>query len=270
MNNRLVTTSTRILHLLSTSDLSTNDLILQTSSDRTHVEACIKSLVRARLIKRIKSPTHRQKKINQLDNIGKELSNVILFTYQYQNAFEKFWKSCRRNYYLTYDKVNINSLKGTGWTDRQVKSHLNVVNDILLLVQFCLSNFLNILLYLRAPFSSTASLAQAILDNIIIKQVSKQLALIQSADLMRYHMIIPTLNFLTDNQLGIDLIQNRIIGNEVKDLLGSLLNLVVIPSGEKNLTNFVERYFAMHPDYHIIKQRKNETGPYDEIMRDLG
>jgi hypothetical protein len=114
------------------------------------------------------------------------------------------------------------------------------------------------------------TLPHAILDNIIIKSISGQLStmkrLIWSPDTQG--LIMPFLDSLYGDRLGINLFHNRIIGKETRDLLGDLLNLIVIPSGEKSLTSFVERYSIVHPEYQIFKLSKDETRTYDEIMRD--
>ncbi|MGH9975084.1 MAG: hypothetical protein ACRD8Z_04525 [Nitrososphaeraceae archaeon] len=252
--------------------MSTNELISQTSSDRSHVEEAIKSLVKAKLIQRTRTPKHKQKKINQLSNQGKELSKIIILTVRYRDAFERFWKSYRKHY---LDLGVSKALKFHGWTDREIQSQLGFLKDILTVMHYCLSNFFIILINLKASFSNTASFIQAIIDNVIttfISFISKQISLAQhnrtssDCDALTFHLVLPILNSISSNRINIDLLEHKYIGKKTKDLLVSLLNLIVVPQGEKNLTSYVDRYFTRYPECRNIAPRNDEIKKYDDIM----
>lgn len=61
-----------ILRLLSIGNLSTNNLIKQTSLDKSHVEDVLKALKKARMIRLNPSPTHNQMIVNELDSLGRD------------------------------------------------------------------------------------------------------------------------------------------------------------------------------------------------------
>ena len=98
MNNRMVYTSISILRLLSHESMSTNDLIERTSSDKSFVVNTIKALNKAKIIKRTRSHEHRQKKINELEDLGSELVKIVYCIEQYSSAYKKFINTYRENF----------------------------------------------------------------------------------------------------------------------------------------------------------------------------
>lgn len=247
-------------------------MISQTSSDRSHVEAAIKSLVKAHLIKRTWATTHKQKKMNELRDKGIELSKIIVLTGQYQGAFEEFWKSYRKEF---FGFNTIKALKWHGLTDAEIQSFLGRVKDIMHVMNYCLSNLFIVLTYLKASFSNSASLTQAIIDNLIatfIEFISKQISLARrsgpgsESDVFTYHLILPILNLLSVNRINVDLFEHPQIGKKTKGLLVSLLNLIVVPLGEKNLTNYIDRFFTRYPEYRNVAPKNDEIKRYDDIM----
>jgi DNA-binding MarR family transcriptional regulator len=57
--------------------MSVNEIIDQTSSDRTFVIKAIKKLQKCQFIENTKSESHKQKKINKLTELGQELANIM-------------------------------------------------------------------------------------------------------------------------------------------------------------------------------------------------
>lgn len=75
--NRLVMTSIKILSSLYKKDMFVNEIIDQTSSDRSFVIKTLRTLEKGRFITSINSKSHKQKKVKQLSQLGQELANLV-------------------------------------------------------------------------------------------------------------------------------------------------------------------------------------------------
>lgn len=281
MSDRLVETSISILRSLSTSRMGTNQLISQTSSDKSYVENVIKTMARAKLIKRTKSPKeHKQLIMNQLDDLGREFSNIQVYSHKFQNAFEKFCRCYIDNFLPNRKEIATTQnnqapfsdiLKQKGWTDAEIISYGNTRAEIEEIIQLGVRSVCNVLIYTYQLKSShnIGALPKAILDEIVLKSISDQLLImrrfIREPDILG--LIVPFIDSLCADRLGLNLSQNRIIGKETRDLMGSLLNLVVVPTGEKSLSDYIIRYYPR--EYREIEPRKDITRIYDTIMEDL-
>ena len=77
INDRLVITSIKILSSMYKKNMFVNEIIEQTSSDRSFVIKTLRTLEKGRFIESIKSKSHKQKKVKQLSQLGQELANLI-------------------------------------------------------------------------------------------------------------------------------------------------------------------------------------------------
>ena len=74
--NRLVITFIKILNLLYIQNMSVNEIIEQTSTDRTFVIKALKKLEKAEFIITMKNQSHKQKKVKQLSASGHTLAQL--------------------------------------------------------------------------------------------------------------------------------------------------------------------------------------------------
>ena len=89
INNRLVTTSIIILSLIYKKNMFVNEIIEQTSSDRSFVIKTLRTLEKGRLIESINSKSHKQKKVKQLSQLGQELANVIICIQNFNEEYDR-------------------------------------------------------------------------------------------------------------------------------------------------------------------------------------
>lgn len=248
----MVSTSIKILRTLSSKNLSTNELIEQTSSDKTHVEDTIRALARAGIIKRTRDTSHKQKKINQLDLLGLGLSETMSKIERYKKANEEFIQSYR---------------KKEGWTEPEKESFYKVVEIVT-------SNICNVLMQIYASISNRkiSPLVQAILNTIILNSLSDQLSIIRSSgkdksmDMVHYHFTSIILEDLLDHKIGLDLISNPDIGKESQNLISSFLHLLIAPSGERNLSDYFKKHYETIIVPHVYKHWNDTMREYDTIM----
>src|SRR6266487_4679555 len=86
MSNRMVNTTQKILCLLLGTEMSVNNLIAQTSSDKSHVVDVISNLGKLGLLEESKDKRHKQKKIKKLTSVGKEISILLTLISEYSDA----------------------------------------------------------------------------------------------------------------------------------------------------------------------------------------
>ena len=93
IKDRLVQTCIKILRLISEKNLSINKIIKQTSSDRTHVLDAIQTLERAKLVKQLKSETHKEMRFLVLNQIGRDLVNFMNSIDGFRKSFQSLTKT---------------------------------------------------------------------------------------------------------------------------------------------------------------------------------
>jgi DNA-binding HxlR family transcriptional regulator len=89
INDRLVTTSIIILSLLYKKNMFVNEIIEQTSSDRSFVIKTLRTLEKGRFIETINSKSHKQKKVKQLSQLGQELANLIICIQNFNEEYDR-------------------------------------------------------------------------------------------------------------------------------------------------------------------------------------
>jgi DNA-binding MarR family transcriptional regulator len=90
MNHRLVSTCVKILCSLSPVGMNVNNIIKQTSSDRTHVVQAINTLRKGKLVMKERSKIHSQMIIVKPTVIGNEVISVVNKITQYNESYSKF------------------------------------------------------------------------------------------------------------------------------------------------------------------------------------
>ena len=89
INDRLVTTSIIILSLIYKKNMFVNEIIEQTSSDRSFVIKTLRTLEKGRFITSINSKSHKQKKVKQLSQLGQELANLVNSIQNFNKEYDR-------------------------------------------------------------------------------------------------------------------------------------------------------------------------------------
>jgi DNA-binding MarR family transcriptional regulator len=266
MNNRTVDTSIKILRTLLDQNSSVNKIILQTSSDRSHVLETIKTLERSHLVVRMRSPTHKQMKIIQFTELGHELALFMHSINQYQISYSKFLKVLRETFDID-ERVPGNILKkellGKNWPANEIflykiwiqeardfayKSAYNFITAISaryfsLLFKFRTNNVANTILtkiftnalneHFLAGF--VRLIKSAFPPNNISTEKEEQIIKIMLSQLNR-----PILQYVLhfSHPHGIEPIKNRFISKESSDVVSSIYKIIE-PSGKKDILSSV-------------------------------
>ena len=85
-------TSIKILSSLYKKNMFVNEIIDQTSSDRSFVIKTLRILEKGRFITSIKSKSHKQKKVKQLSQLGQELANLVNSIQNFNEEYDRFSK----------------------------------------------------------------------------------------------------------------------------------------------------------------------------------
>ena len=110
--NRLVTISKDILRLLLGAGTNVNQIVRQTSSDRTYVLNVIKILEQEGLVSESTDPKHKQKKIKNLTAFGLEIAELVKSIDQYSKSWNKLEQSMERYFNAVRSKkTELNRLK---------------------------------------------------------------------------------------------------------------------------------------------------------------
>lgn len=279
MNDRMVAMAISILRSLSREKLGTNQLIEQTSSDKSFVENTIKALNRSKIIKRTRSHEHRQKKINELDHSGQEIIKVLHCIEQYNKSYIEFYKVFKEKLPLVKNnkiqsQFSLSSLNRNEVIDHDTGRLDEYFEQITQVIGLCIRNICNILIYIYSELSGstmTDKISHAILNRIILDSLSEQIsACREGGDTvgLRTNFIIPVIESLIGDNIGLELFADPLIGNETKNLISSLLNLFVIPSGEENLSDYSNKYYPKYIENLGYKPRKDLLKKYDLILKD--
>lgn len=133
--------------------MNINQIILQTSRDRTYVIKAIKTLEKAKLVKRRPSKTRKQMEFIELRQMGAELINFMKNIEWYRKSFHSLSQSIDKNFdfkeysimnkerlrmtfeekktdfseasneYLMSEKLLRNKQRAKGWADTEIGSH---------------------------------------------------------------------------------------------------------------------------------------------------
>ena len=89
INHRLVMTSIKILSSLYKKNMFVNEIIDQTSSDRSFVIKTLRTLEKGRFITSINNKSHKQKKVKQLSQLGQELTNLVNSIQNFNEEYDR-------------------------------------------------------------------------------------------------------------------------------------------------------------------------------------
>jgi hypothetical protein len=117
-NSRLIATSEHILLLLSKAGTYVNNIVKQTSSDRTYVFWVMSYLQYEGLITESKDPTHSQKKIKNLTPLGREIAELIKSIDQYNGSYKQLNDDRRTYLYAIHEE----SSKSSGLHNKPINS----------------------------------------------------------------------------------------------------------------------------------------------------
>jgi hypothetical protein len=194
--------------------------------------------------------------INELDPLGKDLSEILVKVKQYKEAYNEFIQLYKKN-----EIWNV--------SDK---------DDVYNLIEVCTSNICNILMriYISIANQEIHPFAQRILDRLIFNSLTDQFSIIlksgkdENISMVHYHFFSIVLESLLKHKIGLDLFSNPHIGKETKNLVGALLHLTIFPSDERRLSDYVLKYYNPIIGHSEVDQVKAILKKYDIIMNDSG
>jgi len=198
--NRLVGTSIKILRLLLDKKLHYNEIIRQTSPDRTHVDNTIDVLERGQLIKEYKiskrerkeQKIHSQARIMQITDLGRELIDILVSLEQYKMTYyelkkpvdEYFTKWIEEKHGISQSKtksmhqrdvIRNNTLRDIGFTNKDLEFYDSSGVGTALVLRALEGKLLEVITVRCAlmlyRFSIT-DIAKDILNNILVSAVT--------------------------------------------------------------------------------------------------
>jgi hypothetical protein len=202
--NRLVETSIKILRLLLDKSLHYNEIIRQTSPDRTHVDNAIDVLDRGQLImeyqiskrERKQQKIHSQARIMQITDLGRELIDILVSLEQYKKAYYELkkpideyftkWRSEQSN------SIRDNILRKKGFTDDDLELYNESYNGAMVATSALVTEILEVITTrcaLRLYRFEITDIAEDILNNIIINAVTFRVSLLLKG--IKSHESIP-------------------------------------------------------------------------------
>jgi DNA-binding HxlR family transcriptional regulator len=248
VENRLVIYSMKILRVLLKGSTHVNDIVKQTSSDKTYVLKVIKILQHERLIIETKDDRHSQKKIKQLTDLGQELTKLMENVDDYKNSYSKLME--RRKKYFTSSEIKKaysvveddirahgKTWKKIAWTSNKADLYLYGVRGASLLEYEATIHISNILIFRFASLQKRfdlLKLTKAIINKIITDTMTYQLKLVLSeilddgsqmmtGELARHTDIITS---LPARLAEYPLFTNKAISEESKNMLAQIFSLL--------------------------------------------
>jgi hypothetical protein len=109
---------------------------------------------------------------------------------------------------------------------------------------------------------------------IIFDSIAKQFSVIQrsgrdeNVNMVQYHFTSIVLDRLIQDRIGLGLSCNKGIGIETKNLLGSLLYLMITLSNKNNLSDYINEYYPNFGKDGNYKKIETIIKEYDMIMKD--
>jgi len=181
-DNRLVDYSMRILSMLSRGATNVNQIIKQTSSDRTYVIEVIKNLQREKIIEESNYTTnrkHKQAKPKRLTYLGQELADLIKKVSEYNKSYSDLKRlrvetfNFRKN---NSPKLLEGKLRSEGWSTQDIQFYNSYAEGIRLLEFECSLPLNDLLLFRSAGILhqfQTNNIVKKILNKIITDAISR-------------------------------------------------------------------------------------------------
>ncbi len=258
-NNRLVSTCINVLRLLLDKNLHYNEIIRQTSPDRspdrTHLNYAIEELERGELImeyriskhERKRQKIHSQWKIMKITDLGREIADIANSIELYKESHAKLLQRIRKYFDLTEGRKNgalNNILRNRGWKKEETAVYHHSLEGIgwltessgMILKEGLFRRYIDVL----DEFSPLSGIAKSLMNNLIMDAISYQISiLIDSAEEnVHVNIGIMTHDALLDFLNGVRYYFPDIVFNEVKDMLVSDL-FVLKPSEEETAKSLV-------------------------------
>jgi DNA-binding HxlR family transcriptional regulator len=235
MEHRLVETSKKVLCLLYDKSLHVNEIIRQTSPDRTHVISVIKALERAHLITQNKDKEHGQKKIKQLTDVGYELVDILKSLEQWKKSYFELRKAYKEKFKVDSklsDHTIISILKNRGLTDEEINVYEDIIAGVSLILYFSEKNIMNTIFcryIFRLSKISLSDIANNILYDVIRDAAVFQISLIAERTKQHkgsFEMAEGAQDLLWDIREELVCPVPQIIHNQIKDAVTSHISLL--------------------------------------------
>jgi hypothetical protein len=239
--NRLVDYSMRILSILSKGDTNVNQIIKQTSSDRTYVIGVIKNLLREKIIEESNDMTnrkHKQAKPKRLTYLGQELADLIKKVSDYNRSYSDLKRlrvdtfNFRKN---NSPKVLEGKLRSEGWSTQDIEFYNSYAEGIRLLEFECSLPLNDLLLFRSAGILhqfQTNNIVKKILNKIIMDAISRHVdSVVYSLNSEGWLPIIgdnhvPLIMALPAKISDYHVYNNRFTRNHVKGIITALFSLL--------------------------------------------
>jgi DNA-binding HxlR family transcriptional regulator len=240
--NRLVDTSIHILRLLSKGQTNVNEIIRQTSSDRTYIITLIKTLQREKLIERVQTPA-KQVKILSLSNLGRELVDLLDNIIQYNKSYSELRKTTKESLDIIYSDENDlkSKLTSKGWNEQDIDHYTYYLTNSASLQYECHSKFINVLGIRYGTIISEfkpGKTARIILDEIMSEAFSGQFSLMLEYLFDSNNPYFPAIKKLFASLEDLLEYSNKFIDRETKNIVKSLFSLLDPPN--KHIVNELE------------------------------
>lgn len=258
---KLVGICIKILRLIPPEGLHVNGIFRQTGlSYKLDVEEAINNLQKGKFITETKSPTHEQKKIKHLTELGHGFRRLMNSINEYVDAFEKFENSRKQNFdslekfetqkdpdvkgliNLILSDPSPSVLRSRGWIDEEIDLYEDTQYGINKLRDFLHRNIFNALISRYAALLQDIGdneIAKDILTKIIIDEIEHQLSIIRrkyaSNEINSVETGDASHELASEIQDDISefyynpeyFMHNHHINKEIKDVLVSLLCLII-------------------------------------------
>lgn len=194
MIDRLVSTCLKILTVVPPQGMKVSKVILQTSSDRSHVIEALKTLQKAKLIKEERVPHHKQIRIQKITELGQRFLELGKLVHEYCRCYVELRSIVETKFSFPPNQskeTQITYLRNREWPERYLKSYTKFCDRAYHLLSFLsppeavhclLIGYISIV----SRYSRMNNSARLILSNIILVNIDKLLSLIADDSQLRH------------------------------------------------------------------------------------
>lgn len=219
MKDRLVSDCILVLQELSRGDKHVHLIIEQTGLYKNFVYAAIKALKRGELVNEIKSPHHKQMKVQKLSELGIEIAQTISDIEQNNRSHAKLKKVLVDVFGIAenLDEGGIKrKLMSIGWSTKEIPFYREFIRYALLLITESLNMIYNALTYRYSELSlkyDVRNIAKLILNKVILDALEYHVTNARDTGTMRQ------LYYMKNNNEGTRIIMDRLLSsiNTIED-----------------------------------------------------
>jgi len=234
----MVNTTQKILCLLLGTEMSVNNLIAQTSSDKSHVVDVISNLGKLGLLEESKDKRHKQKKIKKLTSVGKEISILLTLISEYSDAERSLTRKIES--FTLKEDISDGSkrlqLRDIGWSDDEItfnpkyvhNSHTIKFHFKRIMYELILYRYSLVMLRYK-PKKKLKQFLHEIILSILTQQISEIIAYIEDIG----PHFITTIKTRERIENAVRRWSNKFIQKEVKQLESQLLMLLEVSDSIK-------------------------------------